>query len=70
MSRPKRRRAERNAGAFLGPDLLAPVPLVTLSDEYHDSPTEPVDSDREPRTEAPGFLRRVIERLFPSLTRH
>jgi hypothetical protein len=52
-----------NAGAFLGPDLLVPVPMRTLSDDYHDEPAEPEDSDREPRPEAPSSIRRVLDRL-------
>jgi hypothetical protein len=62
MSRPKPRRAERSAGAFLGPDILVPASIRTLSDEYRDEPTYPED-EREPEPEPPGFIRRVIERL-------
>jgi hypothetical protein len=62
MSRPKPRRVERNAGAFLGPDMLVPVPMRTLSDDIRDEPTEPED-DREPEAEPPGLIRRVVERL-------
>ena len=62
MSGPKPKRPERNSGAFLGPDMLAPVPMRTLSDDYHDEPTEPED-DRVPEPEPPGLLRRVVERL-------
>jgi hypothetical protein len=62
MSRPKPRRAERNAGAFLGPDILVPAPMRTLSDDYRDEPTEP-EEEREPPPEPPSPLRRVIERL-------
>jgi hypothetical protein len=45
MSRPKARKAERNAGAFLSPGIgsMIPVPMSTLSDEYRDEPTEPQD---------------------------
>ena len=65
MSEPERRRAERNAGVFLGP---APLPLVvapmrTLSDEYHDEPAEPEDSDRVPEREPLSRLRRLIRRI-------
>lgn len=60
MSRP--RRAERNAGAFLGPDMLIPVPMRTLSDEYRDEPTDP-EPEPEPEPERPGRIRRVVERL-------
>lgn len=63
MHRPQRRRQERNAGAFLGPDLLVPVPLWTLGDEYRDEPAEPEDSDREPEPEPPGRVRRALDRL-------
>jgi hypothetical protein len=63
MGRPKTKRARRNAGAFLGPDLLVPVPMSTLSDEYRDEPTEPEDSEREPELEPSGRVRRVLEKL-------
>ena len=63
MGRPKTNRAQRNAGAFLGPDLLVPVPMSTLSDEYRDEPTEPEDSERAPEFEPPGRVRRVLEKL-------
>jgi len=62
MSEPKGKHTERNAGAFLGPDILAPIPMHTLSDEYHDVPVDPPD-DRVPPPEPPGFLRRAIDRL-------
>ena len=63
MSQPKRRRPEPNAGAFLGPDLLIPVPMTTLSDEYRDEPAEPEDSDREPEPEPAGLARRILDGL-------
>ena len=62
MSRTKAKHAQRNSGAFLGPDLTVPVPMRTLSDEYHDAPTEPED-DRVPEPEPPGLIRRVVDRL-------
>ena len=62
MPEPEPKRAEHNAGAFLGPDILAPIPLHTLSDEYHDEPTEPED-DRVPEPEPPGLFRRIVDRL-------
>ena len=64
MSRPKPRQAERNAGAFYNPDGLSgiPVPMSTLSDEYHDEPTDPPD-DRVPDPEPPGLIERVVDRL-------
>lgn len=63
MGEPKPKEPQRNAGAFLGPDLLAPVPMRTLSDEYHDGPAEPEDSDRVPPPEAPGWVRRLRDQL-------
>ncbi len=63
MGEPKPKEPQRNAGAFLGPDLLAPVPMRTLSDEYHDGPAEPVDSDRVPPPEVPGWVRRLRDQL-------
>jgi hypothetical protein len=62
MSPPKPKRPERNAGAFLGPDMLIPVPMRTLSDEIRDEPTEP-EEEREPEPEPPGLIRRAFERL-------
>ncbi len=63
MSRPRQRHTERNAGAFLGPDILIPAPMRTLSDDYRDEPTEPEDSDRLPEPEPPGLARRMLDRL-------
>jgi hypothetical protein len=63
MSGPKPRRVERNAGAFLGPDVLVPAPMRTLGDDYHDEPAEPEDSDREPEAEPPGAIKRIVDRL-------
>jgi hypothetical protein len=63
MRRSKPAQPERNAGAFLGPDMLVPVPLRTLSDDYSDVPVEPEDAEREPMPESPGLLRRLRERL-------
>jgi hypothetical protein len=63
MSRPTPSQEDRSAGAFLGPDVLVPAPLRTLEDDYHDEPTEPEDSDREPEPESPGVIRRVVDRL-------
>ena len=65
MSRPTRRRAQRNAGAFLGPDLLVPVPMRTLDEEYRDRPTDLAGSELEPEfeLEPSGFVHRIIDRL-------
>jgi hypothetical protein len=62
MSPPRRRRAERSAGAFLGPDILVPASLRTLSDEYQDVRTYPED-EREPEPEPQGLFRRVVARF-------
>jgi hypothetical protein len=62
MTRPEPRRAERNTGAFLGPDMLAPVPMRTLSDDLRHEPTEAAE-EREPEPDRPGVIRRVLERL-------
>jgi hypothetical protein len=62
-----KRRVERNAGAFLTPDLgggggMIPVPMRTLSDDYSDEP-EPEDSDRVPEPKEPGLVRRLLSKL-------
>ncbi len=65
MPEPKPKRAEHNAGAFLNPSGIGgayPVPMSTLSDEYHDEP-EPEDSDRVPEPDPPGLAHRVVEWL-------
>ncbi len=41
MTSPNPKRPEPNAGAFLGPDILAPIPMRTLSDDYRDEPANP-----------------------------
>lgn len=67
MPEPEPKKAVRNAGAFLTDTSygMIPVPMSTLSDEYHDQPPEPQDSDRvpEPEPEPPSRLRRIIDRL-------
>ena len=63
MDPTKPRPADRDSGPFLGPDILVPVRLRTLSDEYRDQPTEPEGSDREPAPAPPGLVDRIIERL-------
>ena len=63
MPEPKQRRAEQSAGAFLGPDLLVPAPIRTLSDEYRDEPTEPEDSERIPEPDPPGRILRIVNWL-------
>ena len=63
MSRREPRRTNDRSGAYLGPGLLVPVPLRTLSDDYRDEPAEPEDSERVPDPQLPGLAHRVIERL-------
>jgi len=64
MPEPKPKQAVRNAGAFANPAGTGgggiPVPMSTLSDEWHDEPTEPEDSDRVPEPEPPGLVDRVV----------
>ncbi len=43
---------------------MIPVPMMTLSDEYHDEPAEPQDSDRVPVPEPPGRIRQLVDRLM------
>ena len=58
--------AEKNAGAFYGTGGMGggmiPVPMQTLSDEYHDEPVDPPD-DRVPVPEPPSPIQRIIDRL-------
>jgi hypothetical protein len=65
MGSPGRKRGERNAGAFMGSDAfgMIAVPSRSLSDEYHDEPAEPEDSDRVPEPEPPGRIKRIVKRL-------
>ncbi len=41
---------------------MVPVPMRTLSDDYHDEPVDPPD-DHEPEPEPPGLIRRIMARL-------
>ncbi len=73
MPEPERKRAEHNAGAFanpMGQGGGVPVPMRTLSDEYHDEPAEPEDSDRVPEPEPAGRIRRAIDGLAHRLGRN
>ena len=59
MSGQDRRKVERS-GAFLSDGFQnIPVPIKTLSDEYHDTP-EPTDSDRVPDAEPEGLVTRLV----------
>ena len=68
MPEPEPKKAVHNAGAFLAPFSAGsvPVPMRTLSDDYHDEPTEPEDSDRVPDPKPPGLLRRLVDRIRPN----
>ena len=68
MPEPEPKKAVHNAGAFLAPYSAGsvPVPMRTLSDDYHDEPTEPEDSDRLPDPERQGLLRRLVDRIRPN----
>jgi hypothetical protein len=65
MSRPKPDRDKGIARAFLGTDPggMVAVPMRTLSDDYHDEPAEPEDSDRVPEPEPEGLVHRLIDRV-------
>ena len=66
MPEPQPKRAIHNAGAFANPSGVGggiPVPMRTLSDDYHDEPTEPEDSDRVPEAEPPTLIERLVDRL-------
>ena len=68
MPEPEPRRAERNAGGFIDPSGVGggvPVPMSTLSDEYHDEPAEPEDSDSVPDPVPPSLLDRIRGWLRP-----
>lgn len=68
MPEPERKKAVHNAGAFLTDTSygMIPIPMSTLSDEYHDEPTESEDSDRVPDREPPGLFRRLVDRMRPN----
>ena len=58
---PGRKRAVRNVGAFVDPSGVGggiPVPMRTLSDEYHDEPPSPriltVSPRQSPRASCAG----------------
>lgn len=62
MSQHRRREAEPNAGAFLGPDMLVPVPMGSSGGARGET-LEP-EEDRVPEPPRPGPLRRFRERLM------
>jgi hypothetical protein len=61
MARRERPRAKRNAGAFMGPDIMVPVPMEPLGSERGDSDRETdVETRARPRR---GWLQRLVDRL-------
>jgi hypothetical protein len=62
MGEDKRGTRERNAGAFMGPDIMVPVPMRTLSDDYEDRPTDPPE-DTAPAPERPGLISRLVRSI-------
>jgi hypothetical protein len=62
MGDTERRKLEKS-GAFINDGFAnIPVPIRTLSDDYHDTP-EPQDSDRVPPREPESVITRAIHRL-------
>ena len=62
MTRSERPVAERNAGAFMGPDIMVPTPMGTLGDESARDSVEH-DDDALPDPPRPTWFRRLIDRL-------
>ena len=62
MTRSERPVAERNAGAFMGPDILVPTPMGTLGEESARDSAE-LDDDALADPPRPTWLRRLIDRL-------
>jgi hypothetical protein len=62
MARSERPLPERNAGAFMGPDIMVPVPMGTLGDEPLPADQD-VDDDRPRAKPRSGWLRRLVDRL-------
>ncbi len=66
MDESPHREPQRSSGAFLGPDVLMPVPTHTLSDDIPREPDE-VEAERRGKPDAeraPRGLRDRIRRLF------
>jgi hypothetical protein len=61
MARSERPRAEPNAGAFMGPDIMVPVPMGTLGEEPVTDDDLDDDAPEEPRRR--GWLQRIVDRL-------
>jgi hypothetical protein len=62
MARSERPQAERNAGAFMGPDIMVPVPMEPLGTEHGDGDRE--NDEAEPRARPRrGWLQRIVDRL-------
>ena len=58
----ERHRPERNAGAFMGPDIMVPVPIRPLG--IDPEPKEPASETDVPAAPAEaGFADRLVRRL-------
>ena len=60
MARREQRRAQPNAGAFMGPDIMVPVPMGTLDDAPRAGDAM---EDEQPRPRRRGWLERIVDRL-------
>lgn len=59
MADSPRRQPERNAGAFLGPDVLIPVPMRTLDDESTTPRPPSIGSTRRSRSVVASLMARL-----------
>ena len=57
MQRSERPEPQRNAGAFMGPDVMIPAPMSTLSDDGAE------EGRRRPGASRESWLARLIRRL-------
>jgi len=62
MARNERPQAERNAGAFMGPDIMVPVPMEPLGTARADEDAE-TDGDEPRARPRRGWLQRIVDRL-------
>jgi hypothetical protein len=56
-------RANKSAGALLGPAAMIHVPVHTLSDDYADRSTD-AEEERVPEPESPSLVRPLLDRLI------
>jgi hypothetical protein len=57
-----KRRSQPNAGAFMGPDIMVPVPMGKLGTDYPPDGPEREAGNGTPKRR--GWLARVVSRLF------